>query len=529
MVLEELDFLSPPITLYYRGSSSHTSCISGILSILSLILVIIFSIHEIISLFKRESQTPTSTSFTYFKEDVGIMPLNSSNLFHFISFEDYNNKGTEDFNFSLFNVVGLEDPISTYENNNNLNNYNHWLYGYCNNQSDIKGIEDMVTNKFLTNSACIRKYYDKETGQYYDTNHPNFKWPSINHGTFHPDNTIYSIIIKSCEESFSEILFGDEFTCKDIDNTNIPEMLVHFNFVDEYIDILKYNDPVVKYFYRIENKFDKKHYSVNHLNFNPAKIKSNIGYIFEENKVVDSFFFDRNDVFTYNRIYDIFMGYSLYLNNRITYYERTYKTISEVLTVIGGNLNIFILVMSVVNNFVNSFMVLKDFNCLLNLFSINSEDIDYIIENNILNKKFKVVEEIKRKCCSEKNPTSIEKIIKEEQEKDAGKETVTDQTLITEKEENSREPKITSSSTKTIDKEEKELDLNKPANKNVFRFGAYFIYKITFGKKCYENLENYEKLRKEIISVENLMHSYLMNNNLLKIGKRRSKLSSENK
>ena len=223
------------------------------------------------------------------------------------------------------------------------------------------------------------------------------------------------------------------------------------------------------------------------------------------------------------------MGYSLYLNNRITYYERTYKTISEVLTVIGGNLNIFILVMSVVNNFVNSFMVLKDFNCLLNLFSINSEDIDYIIENNILNKKFKVVEEIKRKCCSEKNPTSIEKIIKEEQEKDAGKETVTDQTLITEKGENSREPKITSSSTKTIDKEEKELDLNKPANKNVFRFGAYFIYKITFGKKCYENLENYEKLRKEIISVENLMHSYLMNNNLLKIGKRRSKLSSENK
>ena len=185
--------------------------------------------------------------------------------------------------------------------------------------------------------------------------------------------------------------------------------------------------------------------------------------------------------------------------------------------------------MSVVNNFVNSFMVLKDFNCLLNLFSINSEDIDYIIENNILNKKFKVVEEIKRKCCSEKNPTSIEKIIKEEQEKDKEKETVTDQTLITEKEENSQEPKITSSSTKTINKEEKELDLNKPANKNVFRFGAYFIYKITFGKKCYENLENYEKLRKDIISVENLTLSYLMNNNLLNIGKRRSKLSSENK
>ena len=223
------------------------------------------------------------------------------------------------------------------------------------------------------------------------------------------------------------------------------------------------------------------------------------------------------------------MGYSIYLNNRITYYERTYKTISEVLTVIGGNLNIFILVMTIINNFINSFKVLKDFNCLLNLFSINPDDIDYIIENNILNKKLKVVEEINRKCCSEKNPTSIEKIIKEEQEKDKEKETVTDQTLITEKEENSQEPKITSSSTKTINKEEKELDLTKPANKNVFRFGAYFIYKITFGKKDNKNLEIYERFRKDIISVENLTLSYLMNNNLLNIGKRRSKLSSENK
>ena len=302
MVLEALDFLSPPITLYYRGSSSHSSRVSGLLSILTLILVIVFSIHEIISLFKRESQTPTSTSFTYFKKDVGIIPLNSSNLFHFISFEDYNNKGTEDFDFSFFNVVGLEEPISTYENNNNLTNYNHWLYGYCNNENDIKGIEDIVTNKFLTNSACIRKYYDKETGNYYDTNHPNFKWPSVAHGTFHPDNKLYSIIIKSCEESILEILFDDKITCKDVDNSNIPQLLVHYNFIDEYIDILNYKYPIVKYVYRIENKFDKNHYSVNHLNFNPAKIKSNIGYIFEENKEQDSIFFDRNDVFTYNRI-----------------------------------------------------------------------------------------------------------------------------------------------------------------------------------------------------------------------------------
>ena len=139
-------------------------------------------------MFKRNDETPKSTTLTYFKEDVGTITLNTTNLFHFISFEDYNNKGNENFDFGYFNVIGLEEPVLNYENNNNLNSYNHWLYGLCNNQGDIKGVEKIVTNKFLTDSACIRKYYDKKSGEYYDTNNPNFKWPSVSHGTFHPEN-----------------------------------------------------------------------------------------------------------------------------------------------------------------------------------------------------------------------------------------------------------------------------------------------------------------------------------------------------
>ena len=157
MVLKSIDFLSPPITLFYQGSISHSSPMSGILSIVTLLLVILLSIHEIISLFKRKDETPKSTTFTYFKEDIETITLDTSSLFHFISFEDYNNKGNEEFNFSYFNAIGIEEPVSLYENNNDLLNYNHWLYGFCNNENDIKGIEDKITNKFLTNSACIRK------------------------------------------------------------------------------------------------------------------------------------------------------------------------------------------------------------------------------------------------------------------------------------------------------------------------------------------------------------------------------------
>ena len=42
------------------------------------------------------------------------------------------------------------------------------------------------------------------------------------------------------------------------------------------------------------------------------------------------------------------MSYTLCMNNRLNYYERTYKTIPEVFSVIGGNLNVIIIVMTII-------------------------------------------------------------------------------------------------------------------------------------------------------------------------------------
>ena len=529
-LLKKIDFLSPPITLFSQGYSSHPSKFSGTLSLITLIILILFSIYEIICLFKRKDETPKSTTFTYFKEDVGSITLDTSSLFHFISFEDYNNKGKEEFDFSYFNAIGIEEPVSIYENNkNNLLNYNHWLYGICNSDSDIKGIEDKVTNKFLTNSACIRKYYDKETKQYYDTTDPNFKWPSLAHGTFHPENKLYSIIIKSCEQNILDILFNGKYTCKDLDEIN-ADLIVHLNFIDEYIDILKYKDPVVKYSYRIENKYDKNHYFVNHLNFNPAEIKSNTGYILDKFKDEHSFFYERNDVLSYEKTNDICMAYSFYLNNRVRYYERSYKTIPEVFSVIGGNFNIIIFVMTFINDFINPFMILKDFNCLLNLFSITLDDIEKVNRKNILNKKLRQVENIKKLCCRLTSQATKENIIKEEEknaekEKEEDKETITNQTLNSEKSGNAQESNSESKEKKVDSNEKGEGFQIKPLN-TILKFCDFFVYKITFGKRnnYFEKMENF---RKKIMSVEHLIENYLKINNLLNLEKRRSRKSSK--
>ena len=132
MFLKEIDFLSPPISLYYQGSSSYSSIGSGILSIITILLIIYFSVRKIIDLFSRGHEILNSNSFSFFVEDAGTIPLNSSSLFHFISIEDFNNKGKEEFNFSYFNVIAFEDFFSNFEFNTKINNYNHWLYGLCN-------------------------------------------------------------------------------------------------------------------------------------------------------------------------------------------------------------------------------------------------------------------------------------------------------------------------------------------------------------------------------------------------------------
>ena len=53
MFFEKFEFLSSPITLFYQGSSSHSSPMSGILSIATILIVVLFSIREIKVLLKE--------------------------------------------------------------------------------------------------------------------------------------------------------------------------------------------------------------------------------------------------------------------------------------------------------------------------------------------------------------------------------------------------------------------------------------------------------------------------------------------
>ena len=53
MFLKEIDILSPEITLFYNHSLSHSSIISGILTIIALVLIVLCSLCFIEDIFNR--------------------------------------------------------------------------------------------------------------------------------------------------------------------------------------------------------------------------------------------------------------------------------------------------------------------------------------------------------------------------------------------------------------------------------------------------------------------------------------------
>ena len=179
MFFKQLDFISPPITIFYKGDSSHKSIFSGILSLIAYAISIAFGIYYSINYLTHAN--PQVYYYNRYVEDSGIFPINSSSIFNFIQIIDTTTNNPNIVDFDSIRIIGIEETIDVYENNNNLSEFNHWIYGNCNNSSDTQGINDLINFEHFTESACIRKYYNKNDKKYYETNDNNFIWPTLLH------------------------------------------------------------------------------------------------------------------------------------------------------------------------------------------------------------------------------------------------------------------------------------------------------------------------------------------------------------
>ena len=382
MFIKKFDFLSPPITLYFKGQNTHSSIISGILSLLACSVILGFGIYYALQFINKEN--PVAYFFNRYIEDAGTFPMNSSSIFSFLQMMNSKELLPKDTDFDSVRIIGLDRiTIDNYMKDNDLEHYNHWLYGNCNNDSDTEGIGYLVTQDKFTQSACIRKYYDMNKKRYYDVGDSNFIWPIIHHGMSHPDANMYGVIVEKCRNDTLRSLSGAR-VCKTPEYIEeyVYSSYVRFILIDNYADVLNYKNPLTKYLFAVTNGVFSGTFTTNHLNFNPAQVITDNGIFVENIKEEVSYIYSFNEKITSNQdllitddignpILDengkekykstgIIIAFYFWMQNNLQLYQRKYQKFQDVLGDIGGLSSIILTIVSVINLLISDFIILLD-------------------------------------------------------------------------------------------------------------------------------------------------------------------------
>ena len=402
---------------------------------------------------------------------------------------------------------------------------NHWLYGPCNRDIHGKDVKNLIEPyKFFEQCACIQKYFDHKSYKYYEIGDPNFKWPSISHGTNHEQASIYSLFVTKCNKYLINEILGDNYQC--LDDSSFPKYFrlnglrtMNLYFINNYIDVLNYHNPYSKLFYKITEVLKPSQYTFDDVNINPSLITTYDGIALYNKKEEISYVFDRNSAsMVDNSGTNLYMGYTFYLRNTMMYYQRSYKKIQDIISSIGGISQVINIFAIHLNRMYNNFIVLYDTEDLLNSL-ITAEKRKYKKDSKKKNSRSK----IKQLNASDIKKNSSRKSIYEEEKKtknkinksenDIGKSALRSHNVLYNNTKGFEDLKsnINNVDIGPLDKiETYKIDTSK---KN---FWSFLWYRLSFRKKN-KYFKVYENFRLKIISEEHFMRNHLNIYNLMKL------------
>ena len=528
MFLRNFDYLSPGVTFYYKGNLAHTSIFSGIFSIIVFIGLIILAIY--FSLDIIEKKNPNAFYYHSFIEDAGTFKINTTSLFHYVKIEAISRgiSTNEKFDFTKFNIIGTHSFVVNFlvqEQRGVIFTIPHWIYGLCD-KKQLKNLDIILPNdeEYFEEYACIKKYYDETDKKYYEIGEPKFVWPEIAYGTYNEKNKLYGVYIKRCDNKLINEILGEGYQCKtdsEIENYYNSEssIIMHFNFINYFIDALDYLNPKKPFFFKVENNIHKEGYSINNLNINPVLVRTHNGLVFDNIEEEISYTFDRDDI-QESANGNLIMCYIFFLKNTVEYYERTYKRIQEVISSIGG-INQFITLFAVYLNLIyNKYIVLDDTRILLHS-SIYTEK--YLEKKKALMLK-NITDEKKDKTKNNFQSTNVL------EEKSKSKTEINNKKTRNNNRIKGNNEKHINSTYSNIIKKDKIVENDKIQEKlNEHKEESSFFHYIFYKLKC-KRKNNffyiYENFRIKIISEEHLIRNHLNIYNLLK--EKKKKISRRN-
>ena len=381
MFLTKFDLLTPPVTLYYKGELQHTSICSAIISILGYASSIVIGLLLSIDFFQKKN--PTVFCFNRYIDDSGSFTFNSEDIFTNFQLIDTKYALPREIDFTYIRIIGTELSIQTYLERNHTAGDNHWLYGLCDNGTDIEGIKNLYDYDTFNQSYCVKKFYNATEKKYYKIGDENFHWPITNHGTSHPNKTFYGLVFEDCKEDeiWEEVTGGKKCKTKNEIHEYLGKHYVRFYMIDNYPDVYNYKTPYKKYFFNIDTTLSGESYTYNHINFDPSNIITHNGLMFDSSIDEYAYIVDQNapETGTYHGAY---LSFYFWLKNKIIIYERTYKTLQDVLAEIEGMADLILFIATMLNNFVSEYITLKD--TVHVLFTLKSKNVNRTAIKRIL-------------------------------------------------------------------------------------------------------------------------------------------------
>ena len=154
-MINRIDFLSPPITLFHLERRTHTSKVGGSLVILMFMLCSLF-IYLLVSEIATHKKM-TTIFHKKFEFEAGLYSFNSSSIFHFIQIFSADSGGYFDKYDSKYIRAYIAYVHSNFSHSS-LNLYDHWVFDTCRKDIDDKDLEPYLFDNVedFTNGVCIR-------------------------------------------------------------------------------------------------------------------------------------------------------------------------------------------------------------------------------------------------------------------------------------------------------------------------------------------------------------------------------------
>ncbi|MCQ2820001.1 MAG: hypothetical protein MJ252_22265, partial [archaeon] len=350
MYIRAFDYLSPNITLYYKGELRHRSVVSGILTIIAYGVVLAVAIVFILQLFDKTS--PTAYYSNRFIADAGSFPMMWKNMFHYYEMLDFGSVPNKDW-VRFFRITAKT----------NIDGPDYWLYDYCKEEDygDLLKEESYAEDiPVIKEKLCIRYYWDDANKRFIKSDDPSFTYPTILHGISHPDYNYYQANLNKCiNGTEQDEVLGPCGPAEEIAGFNSYHVLA-LVIIDNDIDVDNYEKPINPIKYKFWSMKLYGSYLVNQLNIDPVLVKTHKGLIFDKVEEQNAVVYAADGRSTTNEEIDMMHQYNVYVMNRQLVYDRSYKKLPEVLANVGGMTQVIVNVAFVINLLINRFCLFLD-------------------------------------------------------------------------------------------------------------------------------------------------------------------------